>query len=523
MKGKTISIPIKTITMEADEQYDLKKVSLKLLKSGAVPSHGLYMNEECLETIRNSIHLKPILCAYEKDEDGNETDFMGHEIEYQITREGKTVTIKKIYIEQPVGVLEDKNFQVQEIDNESWITCDGFLYKEYCEPAVKILEEADGEKAVSIEFTILDGEENKEDGLYHVTNVHFLGVTLLGESHTPAITGANCVNFTQEQSALFATQFSKIVDSVNKLNENKGGQTMAKKKRKCSLCEVEFEVDKSFKDEDIFTCETCTTVELENNQKFAKSNQAISTAIREAVNSYTTEITNRWGEKYTSQKYYTHDIIIEDNIVICEDNQCYYAYYGIPFIMENDKAIVDFEKAVRYIQGDWRAYEGETAIEVNPMLSKEIDTVVEKLEVEVKAKEDIQLELDNTKVKFTELQTTNEENVKELERLKTFETEILTKQKEEEVNVVVEKFSELKEIEGFEEIINERMNLSREDLETKLKVFAFDNGVILGRKVNKKPNKDSQLIKTNNQTFSEDKLTEAEKRYGTSVKRFLDN
>ena len=37
---------------------------------------------------------------------------------------------------------------------------------------VRILEEADGEKAVSIEFKILDGYDG-EDNLYHVTNIHF--------------------------------------------------------------------------------------------------------------------------------------------------------------------------------------------------------------------------------------------------------------------------------------------------------------------------------------------------------------
>ena len=69
----------------------------------------------------NEINLKPILCAYETDENGEKTDFMGHEIEYKIIKEGKTTTIKSIYIEQPVGVLEDSNFQVQTIDGLNWV------------------------------------------------------------------------------------------------------------------------------------------------------------------------------------------------------------------------------------------------------------------------------------------------------------------------------------------------------------------------------------------------------------------
>ena len=521
MKGKTISIPIKNITMEENEQYDLKKVSLKLLKDGAVASHGLYMDEECLSTIGNSVHLKPILCAYETDDEGNKSDFKGHEIEYQITRDGKTVTIKKIYIEQPVGVLENTNFQVQAINGENWVTCDGYLYKEYCEDSVRILEESDGEKAVSIEFTILDGYDGDDD-LYHVTNIHFLGVTLLGESHTPAIDGANCVNFTQEQTVLFATQYSKIVDSVNKFNEIKGGKLMAKKKKKCSLCSIDFETDKEFLEGEAIQCENCVKLEFEK-QEFAKSNQAIAVAIREVVSNYEVQITNRWGETYSRQKYYVEDVIIADNIVICEDNECYYAYYGIPFTMEGDKAVLDFENAKRYIKGDWRLYEGDvTEIPTNTIFAKDIEEVVEKLEAETKAKEGIELELKDIKVKFTDLSTDNEANVLELERLKAFEAKILEEAKEKEVDSVINEFTALKDVDGFDELIKDKMNLSKEDLENKLKVLAYDNGITLSKKANKKPAKESSLIKTNVNTFSNDDLTEAEKRYGVSVKRFLD-
>ena len=222
MKDNIVSIPVKNINLEEGEQFDLKKVSLRLLTDGAVSSHGLFIDEVALSTISSTIDKKPILCAYEEDENGNKTDFKGHEIEYQITKEGKKYTIKKVYIEQPVGLLDGATFQVQQIDNINWVTCDGYLYNEYCQDAVRILEEADGEKSVSIEFKILDGYDG-EDNLYHVTNIHFLGVTLLGDNHAPAITGANITKFTQEQNALFATQFEKIVERVNKLNEYKGG------------------------------------------------------------------------------------------------------------------------------------------------------------------------------------------------------------------------------------------------------------------------------------------------------------
>ena len=75
MKNNIVSIPIKNINLEEGEQFDLKKVSLRLLTDGAVSSHGLFIDEVALSTISSTIDKKPILCAYEEDENGNKTDF----------------------------------------------------------------------------------------------------------------------------------------------------------------------------------------------------------------------------------------------------------------------------------------------------------------------------------------------------------------------------------------------------------------------------------------------------------------
>ena len=517
MKDKVFSIPLKNITLESNEQYDLKKVSLKLLKDGAVASHGLYIDTECLNTMQNSINLKPILCAYETDDEGNKTDFKGHEITYKAEKNGQTIIIKKVYIEQPVGVLEDSNFKIETIDDESWVSCDGYLYNEYCEDAVRILEEADGEKSVSIEFKIVDGY-NGEDKLYHVTNMHFLGVTLLGESRTPAISGANITQFSQKQNALFATQFEKIVEHVNKLKNIKGGNEVRDKiieKFESLKGNVEFET--------IISDETLSDEDLES-KLFALSNSQIARAVRETVQGYEVDYTNRWNETYKIQKYYVEDIISEDNIVICEDNENYYAYYGIPFTMEGDKAVVDFANAKRYIRGDWREYQGSVEeIAINPTFSKEIDTIIEKLNSEVLEKDKIKNDLDDIKVKFAELQSANEEMSSDLERLKSFETEVLEKQKEEELNELLAKFEKIKDIEGFEEIVNIHKDNSIEELEKNLKVFAYDNGVTLSKKGEKKSfSKEPQLIKTINPTHTEE-LSEAELRYGLGIRKFMTN
>lgn len=522
MKNRVVSVPINSIKLEENEQLDLKKVSLSLLKDGAVATHGIYIEEESLATIQSSIGNKPILCAYETDEDGNKTDFKGHEIKYKITKNGKSIEIEKIYIEQPVGVIpESCNFEVKDIEGENWVTCEAYLYNEYCSDAVRILNEADGNKSVSIEFQILDGFDG-DDGLYHVTKIHFLGVTLLGNGHNPAIFGADVTMFTQEQNALFATQFSKIVEHVNKLNISKGGANMDKREQIISRFEslkgnVEFEK--------IVSNEGLTLEDLEN-QLLSLSCSQISSAVRESINNFEVEVTNRWNETYKIQKYYVEDIIINDNLVICEDNQNYYAYYGIPFTMDGDKAVIDFEKAKRFTRGDWRPYEGEeSTIPVNTMLSKEIDSVVKKFEAESKAKEEVQNILNETKIKFAELETSQATLLEEVEDLRKFKAETLEKEKELEINSVLERFAELETVEGFEEIVKSKMEFEVDDLEKTLKILAFDNGIVIGKKNSKKSfsTKEPQFINTTATTSHIEDLSEAEKRYGSFVKKYLDN
>lgn len=519
MKNEVISIPIKRVNMETYDQYDLTKVSFNLLSEGAVQSHGLYMEKGSLDSISESINLKPILCAYETNEEGDKTDFKGHEIEYQILKDGEKTTIKTVYIEQPVGVLEDSNFKVEEIDGVNWVSCDGYLYNEYCNDAVRILDESNGEKSVSIEFKILDGFEDDDDKLYHVTKIHFLGVTLLGESHNPAITGASITKFTEKHNALFTEQFEKIVESVNRYKQNEGGERM---KREDLI--KKYEHLKGVDQFELIISNESVSLEELKTQLFALSNRQIEKAVREALRDKTITKDYGYGDCYEMQKYYYEDMIQEDNIAICEDNENYYAYYGIPFTMQGDKAILEYDKAERYVRGDWRKYQGDIAeIPVNPSVVAETKAIIENLECKIKENETLSNELISIKANFTDVKGELENSKVELERLKKFEEDVLKKEYENKIQEVICEFEELKDIEGFEQIVSDNSKGDIEELRKSLKVFAFDNGVVI-KKGKKKSfsTKEPQLIKTNNSTV-EVELSEAEKRYGTSIKKYIDN
>ena len=483
MKGKVVSLPIKKISFsEENNQPDLTKVILQVCKSGEVTSHGLYFEEESLALSEASIKNKPLLCAYEIDEDGNKTDFKGHELEYKIIKEGKNISLKIEYIEQPVGIIpETNNFTIMDIDDEKWIVVEGYLFNEYCSDAVRILEESDGEKAISMEINVIDGSNNEDDGLFHITLFSFLGVTLLGKSHSSAIAGANIQTFSQSDT--FALQFSEMIKRVN-ITTNKGGKKVDERQK---IIE-KFESLKGNEQFEVIVANTeIDDVELEK-QLFALSNSQICRAVRESVKSFEIEVTNRWNETYKMQKYYVEDIITEDSIAICEDNQNYYAYYGIPYTMQGDKAILDFENAKRYIRGDWREYQGDVAeITVNPMFSTEMEMVNKNFESEienVKASFDVNEteEYKNLKAEMFELQTSYTTLEEETIQLREFKADFENKQREKAENEVFEKYSDLKEVEGYTTILENKANFSLEDIERDLKVLAFDNGIVLGNK-----------------------------------------
>lgn len=485
MKGKVVSLPIKKISFsEENKQKDLTKVILQVCKSGEVSSHGLFIEEDSLLLSQESIKNKPLLCAYEIDEEGNKTDFKGHELEYKIIKNGKNIELKIEYIEQPVGIIpETNNFTVEDIDGEKWIVVEGYLFNEYCSDAVRILEESDGEKSVSMEITVLDGVDNEDDGLFHISLFSFLGVTLLGKTHNPAIEGANIQTFSQNDT--FALQFSKLIERVNRVANSKGGEKVDEERLR--IIEKFSTLKENAEFEAIIANVELDDVELEK-QLFALSNSQIAKAVRETVNSFEIEVNNRWNEVYKMQKYYMEDIITEDGIVVCEDNQNYYAYYGIPYSMQGDKAVLDFENAKRYQNGEWREYQGDISeIPVNPMFSKEIEGISEKFEKElevVKASFNVEEteEYKNLKAEMFELTSSHVTLEEEAVILREFKSNLEKEQRESDEKQVFERYSELKDLEGYSEIFENKAEVSLENMERDLKILAFDNGIVLGGK-----------------------------------------
>lgn len=515
MNGKIVSLPIDSISFsDNDINEELRKVTLKVCKEGLVPSHNLILTKDGIQNAMNneSIINKPLLCAYEVDKDGEKTDFKGHEMSYKLVKGGKFYELVVVYEEQPVGVIpESCNQRFETIDGEEWFVVDGYLYNVYCNDAVRILEESNGEKSVSMEIKVIDSNEN-DNGVTEITNFSFKGVTLLGENNPPAIKGANITNFSQSDT--FALKFEELIQRVTKL-ERKGGDRVNKED-----ILKKFEHLKSNEKFEEIANNTDLSLEDLEKELFSLSLNDLENKIRESLREITYSYTDWWGDTYELQKYWLIDVLSDENICIVEDNENYYKTFGIPYTISGDGVSLNIDEAKRYIRGDWRVYEeGNNEHEVNPIFEEINKHAVDKVKSATNNFEEVKLELDKTKIEFTDLQTEKSNLELELNDLREFKTNFERKEKEDEVNEIIDTFSELKGVEGFDDLIDKKFEMETEDLINKLKILAFDNGITISKK-DKNFSKNSNIIKTNINRH-DDELSEAEKRYGVDIKKYI--
>lgn len=489
MDKKVFSIPIKNISFEdiANDQDDLVPVKLQICHDRENPN-GSYFETDSLLKAKDSISNKPIVCAYEVDDDNEKSDFMGHEksLKVNIDDNGK-LKFKEIYIEQPIGVIPETNdYSIEEIDGYNWVTANGFLYKTYCEDAIEIIKNNDGTKKLSMEIEVLDGEEDTVSGFYHVKDFKFLGITLLGQEHSPAMGDNSQISLFSkaEQNEKFAMQFAKILEEVNK-----GGKKMTKEGQ---------EPEKEPEKEPI-------------KKEFSLSVNDLENRIREELSEFTYERVYSWGETETYNKYWLRDVIPTDNIVIVEDAQ-EYKNYGIPFIVNGDKVELKMEEAVRYIRGDWRVFEE----------GKDVEDSVDHLEMfnKISEKETQHFTAEIEKVKESFIATETEEYKalqadfakveSEKESLLQFKANFEKQERERQEIELFTKYKDLEALDGFAEIKEKSKDFSIQDLENNLLLlFAKKNFSVKKQQDNKETNSlkvDVEDVET--------ELTEAEKRYG---------
>jgi hypothetical protein len=494
MMGKmVISVPIEKYTF-SELSNDLATVRINTYHNSYNPN-GSFFEDDCFENSADSFKNKPICCAYEFDDEGNVVDFKEHNEE-----------------EKPIGVIpETNNYSIEEIDDLTWACVDALIFKEYCPEAYELLK--DGKK-ISMEIEVLEGFKGK-DKFFHIKRFNLLCITVLGDKWSPAM-GDNAtidiLNNTDSES--FATKFSAIINKANEIVDKistEGGNKMNREEiiSKFSV----FSKAEGYKE--IVDNAELSNEELET-QLFSLSQNQLNQFINEALSTVTI-IKQYWdGESYETQKYWLEDVVMSDNIAVLWSREDY-RNYGVPYSMSGDTVTLDFTNAKRYVVGDWRPFEDGQSEPSNPIevfvndivdqAKNQINNTKESFKVketeEYKALESdlntkieefkaIEGDLNKIKADFTTLQSNKVSLDEEVKDLRQFKADKEQEFKESQVNEVLAKFTELEKVDGYDELIKDKFNYSLEELETKLKVFAFDNNVVIGKK--------QKFTKTNEQT-----------------------
>ncbi|GCD10433.1 hypothetical protein [Clostridium tagluense] len=492
---KYLSLPIEKFTIE-DIDEDLARVEIYVMHDGKNLKKSNF-SKACMEDAQETIKNKPLIGAFEKNKNGEVIDFKGHEVEYKIVKKDGAIDIETIYIEQPLGLIPETNSgHYEELDDKSWFVVDGYIWKEYCREAYNLIEESES-KTVSMEIKILESHTD-EDGEYWIDKYKYLGVTILGDSKTPAMSKEAIISLYElSDTEKFVSSFEVISDEINRYISNKK--------------ESEVEIMAKAK-----------------NEQFSMSVSQIQDFIQKELQKRTYIGKTYYNEAVERQEFYLQDVLTEENLVIVSDSKNWGVYFGIGYSFSGDLVTLDFEGMTRYVVGDWRAMvEGTvdntvvTFEAIKTEYEKELETfeakIVEKTNADFDVKETeaykaIEIELSEVKEKFTvpvegiepivegEKDTFEAEKVepvtevekatfeaKELElkevtekfealtieneRLQKFETEKIAEQRVTDEKVLFEQYTELNEVEGFDILKDECSKYTIEELDTKLAVL----------------------------------------------------
>lgn len=481
MENKIFSIPISKFTIDTS-QDDLTPVRIQVCHDRENPN-GSYFELDSFTKAENSIKNKPIIAAYEINEENEKEDFKGHEVEYKIVNTDGSIEFKTIYIEQPIGAVpESCDYSIEEIDGYNWVCVNGYLYNVYCSEAVEILKNNDGSKKISMEIEVLDGYEDTVDGFYHIKDFKFLGITVLGDENLyPPAMGSNAEIslFTKaEQTKDFTMKFSEILEAINK----KGGNEMGAKTVK---------------------------------KDFSMSVEDLKSRLREKLKENTYEYTYSWGEVENYPMYYFQDVIPEENLIITESSQDWGKFYGIPYSLEGDEATLNFDEATRYVRGDWRKFEGneEPTSESKEYFSSIINKEAEHYQKEIEEVKKSFVATETEEYKTLKAEFEKVENDKKA--LEEFKVEFEKKERNRKETELFEKFKDLETIEGFAEIKNKASEFSLEDLEKEFYVLIGKKNFSMKKNVKEKDDTVSLKLEGDE---GKNELSEAEKRYGIGIK-----
>lgn len=166
-----------------------------------------------------SAPFRPILANIVENEETGEKDFGSHDFTIEESKDGDQ---KVIYLEKPVGVIgNDFSFEYDEEQGVNRAILNGYLYEEYCQDAIDILDRRENVDC-SIELNIRDMSFNSSSKTLVLNDYYIGGLTLLGSTIKPGMAGSSATlkDFSADEKEVshFSSAYNELVEALDKLN-----------------------------------------------------------------------------------------------------------------------------------------------------------------------------------------------------------------------------------------------------------------------------------------------------------------
>lgn len=358
-----------------------------------------------IDTIKNT----PILGFVQVKSDG-EKDFKGHEYTIKRTVNG----VEQVYSGSAYGVVPE-SYDAQWVDKmcddgemRTFLRVKGLLWTKFSDSTEIVMRDIIKQHSMELYPNSIEGHED-DNGDFVFDKFSFDGCCILSDDVQPAMVNS-CVevnysvsdfvkNLQDELNDKFAV-FTKLID---KQNEQGGVKNMPEDIKNDEMIE---DVNTDFSEQ------------VDDNQSASDDSQPVSDFASTMMQQFE-DISNivssqeivkdMWG--YDVPRYYAVDV--QDDEVIVVDTKDNYNYYGIPYIIDGDKPVLDFarctRKKVRYENYEEGAVMPTGAFSFGEYISsieKNASEKIEKVEAEYSQ---VKSELDEIKPKYDEYVTAEAE------------------------------------------------------------------------------------------------------------------
>lgn len=427
------------------------------------------ISRKAIESSIKTIYNCPVVAHYKREEG----DFGGHDMEIVRDADG---SLRLVNLTEPLGVIPESAqswFDVMEDENgeeHEYFFTEVLLWKRQ-ESYRKVKK--DGIVAHSMEITIRDGE--MIDGIYHIYDFEFTAFALIGER--PCFEGSalelfSAADFKQQMSEMMAElkeTFTQIDtskedgDKFTKTNSKEGGEKTLDKKLELlekygiDVDTLDFSIEDLSIEELTEKFEAMKAAEKESEGDKIEGNNAnysLTSNLVEEINLELQKVTmtREWGE---CQQYRYVDCDIDLGEVYCWDTQDW-LLYGFTYSMEGDNVIIDYEskKRKKYAIVDFDEIE-----QPSPFASTftEMENAISE---SASAKAEIESKFNTSCETISSLES-------EITELRQFKQDIEDTKAHEERDEVFAMFTELTGIDSFEELKNDCMKYSIDELEDK--------------------------------------------------------